>query len=393
MKKKIVIFLLAVFLVFALLVSALCFFAPKKNQNSRENTTEQPKTEDTAEQTEKEKREQYHFTNLEYIYYINSENETDFEWKLRCCLAKKRKETDMDWIEIRDMLGLNITSDQLRKQAVGYEEYDNYIHNCEGASERILCVSDVHIPFNLPIDIFSGYKGIVDTLIVNGDLLDCFSCSAFPKKFKINLDEELVLGRQYIIDLINLTTPKKVMFVMGNHEYRMQRYCSDRLSNELLGIIPTDPLGMIIDDGFKVSDERNKTQTQYSSIREVFEDSNIEIVYDKEWWIKEGNVIFCHPLNYSSGMLKTTEKAVNYFLRVDRTFTGIVMAHTHKVGSFTQGGIKMYEQGCVCDLDKLDYNNGKLIIPNQNGFMYLALDSNGDIIDSKTRIITNFMTK
>ena len=54
MKKKIVIFLLAVFLVFALLVSALCFFAPKKNQNSRENTTEQPKTEDTAEQTEKE---------------------------------------------------------------------------------------------------------------------------------------------------------------------------------------------------------------------------------------------------------------------------------------------------------------------------------------------------
>ena len=164
------------------------------------------------------------------------ENETDFEWKLRCCLAKKRKETDMDWIEIRDMLGLNITPDQLRKQAVGYEEYDNYIHNCEGASERILCVSDVHIPFNLPIDIFASYKGIVDTLIVNGDLLDCFSCSAFPKKFKVNLDEELVLGRQYIIDLINLTTPKKVMFVIGNHEYRMQRYCSDRLSNELLGI-------------------------------------------------------------------------------------------------------------------------------------------------------------
>ena len=79
MKKKIVIFLLAVFLVFALLVSALCFFAPQKNQNSRENTTEQQKTEDAAEQTEKEKREQYHFTNLEYIYYINSDNEADLE--------------------------------------------------------------------------------------------------------------------------------------------------------------------------------------------------------------------------------------------------------------------------------------------------------------------------
>ena len=53
--------------------------------------------------------------------------------------------------------------------------------------KEFLCVSDVHIPFNLPIDIFASYKGIVDTLIVNGDLLDCFSCSAFPKKFKVNL--------------------------------------------------------------------------------------------------------------------------------------------------------------------------------------------------------------
>lgn len=173
----------------------------------------------------------------------------------------------MDWVEIRDMLGLSITPDQLRKQAVGYLEYDNYINGFEGVSERILCISDVHIPFNLPVDIFVSYKGIVDTLIINGDLLDCFSCSAFPKKFKINLDEELILGRQYVIDLINLTTPKKVMFVMGNHEYRMQRYCSDRLSNELLGIIPTDPLEMIVDNGFKVNDEKNKTQTYYSSIQ------------------------------------------------------------------------------------------------------------------------------
>lgn len=114
----------------------------------------------------------------------------------------------------------------------------------------------------------------------------------------------------------------------------------------------------------------------------------LKLYINKEFWGKEGNVIFCHPLNYSSGMLKTTEKAVNYFLRIDRTFTGIVMGHTHKVGSFIQGGIKMYEQGCVCDLNKLDYNNGKLIIPNQNGFMHISLDSNGNIIDSKTKIVT-----
>ena len=96
MKKKIMLFLLAVFLGFALLISAICFFVPKKNQNSRENPTEQQKTEDTAEQTEKEKREQYHFTNLEYIYYINSENETDFEEQAAEYVEKNYK--NVQWI-------------------------------------------------------------------------------------------------------------------------------------------------------------------------------------------------------------------------------------------------------------------------------------------------------
>lgn len=316
------------------------------------------------------------------------DNETPFEWKLRLCKAKLNKDIDLDWQEIVDLLGIEVSADHLRKTAYGMIEYDEYIHCGDGASERILCISDVHIPFNLPVNIYKDYVGIVDTIIINGDLLDCWSCSSFPKKFKINLDEELIKGRQYIIDLVKMISPKKIIFTMGNHEYRMQRYLSDRLSDELLGIIPTDPLSSIIDKGFEVTDIRNKTKTQYSSIREVFSDLNLEIIYNGNWYEKEGNVLFVHPLSYSSGMLKTTEKAVNYFLRIDRTFSGIIMSHTHKIGSFVQGGIKMYEQGCVCDLNQLDYNNGKLVLPNQNGYMYICLDSNGDIIDSKTKLVT-----
>ena len=72
------------------------------------------------------------------------ENEDMMAWQIRCCLAKRRKETDMDWIEIRDMLGLEITPDQLRKQAVGYEEYDNYIHGFNTVATSILSISDLH---------------------------------------------------------------------------------------------------------------------------------------------------------------------------------------------------------------------------------------------------------
>lgn len=314
------------------------------------------------------------------------ENETLFEWKLRLCKAKLNHEIDLDWQEIVDLLNLDIHPDSLRKMSYGYVEYDDYIHNGAGASERILAISDMHIPFNLPVTVLKDYSGIVDTIVVNGDLLDNFSASSFPKKMKVPMDEELILGRQYLIDLIEMIKPKKIMFTKGNHENRLERYLTDRLSEEIVGILPVDPLDSIINTGFIANDYRHKTKTEYSSLREVFE--NVEIVYDGNYWIKEGNVLFAHPIAYSSGMLKTTEKAVNYFLRLDRTFNALVLGHTHKCGSFAQGGIKMYEQGCLCDLNQLDYSNGKLVIPNQNGFMYICLDDDGNIIDSKTKLIT-----
>lgn len=315
-------------------------------------------------------------------------DEEDFDaWKIRCCLAKRRKETDMDWIEIRNMLGLDITSDQLRKQAVGYEEYDNYIHGFSAIGTRILSISDAHVPFNLPINIFKLYANNVDILVFNGDLEDCWSCSSFPRRYRIGLDEEMVLARQYMINVINMIHPKRVVVLMGNHEYRLGRYLSDKLNDEVLTIMPDTPLELIVNKGFHVKDRRNKTETWYTPITEIFDVENINVEYTGDWYKMVGHTIFAHPLSYSSGMLKTTEKAVNFFLRGNREFNAVCLGHTHKLGSYIQGGIKMYEQGCTCDLTKLDYNNGKLVLPGQNGFIYICQDINGDIIDDKTRLV------
>ncbi|MDU1127869.1 MULTISPECIES: metallophosphoesterase [Bacillota] len=294
----------------------------------------------------------------------------------------------MDWIEIRDMLGINITPDQLRKQAVGYEEYDDYIHGFFAVGTRILSISDAHVPFNLPIDIFKPYSNKVDILVFNGDTEDCWSCSSFPKRYRIGLDEEMVLTRQYMIDIINMIQPKKVVILMGNHEYRLGRYLTDKLNDDVLTIMPDTPLELIVNRGFHVKDRRNKTETWYSPISEVFDEDNIDVQYTGDWFTMVGRTIFAHPLSYSSGMLKTTEKAVNFFLRENREFNSICLGHTHKLGSYVQGGIKMYEQGCTCDLTKLDYNNGKLILPGQNGYIYICQDLNGDIIDDKTKLVT-----
>ena len=54
-------------------------------------------------------------------------NNEQFEKKLKLCLQKLNKETDLDWSEIAQELGLDVSSDHLRKTAYGLKEYDDYI--------------------------------------------------------------------------------------------------------------------------------------------------------------------------------------------------------------------------------------------------------------------------
>lgn len=254
-------------------------------------------------------------------------------------------------------------------------------------SNRILAVSDLHIPFELPVDSFRQYAGRVDTLVINGDILDCASVSSFPRLYRSDLTEDMIRARKYLIDLIIMLRAKTVYINIGNHEKRLGKLLSERLNADLLRIMPTNPLDLIVRDGFKDTDHINKTETRYSPLTEFFADSQVEIIYTGDWKCKIGNVIFAHPLSYSSGILKTTEKATDFFLRQDRTFSACILAHTHKLGSYFSGNIQMYEQGCMCDLSRLDYADGKLQIPNQNGFIYVCLDENGDIINSKTELV------
>ena len=97
----------------------------------------------------------------------------------------------MDWVEIRDMLGLSITPDQLRKQAVGYLEYDNYINGFEGVATTILSISDLHVPFQLPYELLKDYRE-VDILQINGDVVDCQALSRFSKQYRISPIEEMI---------------------------------------------------------------------------------------------------------------------------------------------------------------------------------------------------------
>ena len=292
----------------------------------------------------------------------------------------------MDWVEIRDMLGLSITPDQLRKQAVGYLEYDNYINGFEGVATTVLSISDLHYPFAKPLDTFKQYVGKIDILQLNGDLVDCMALSRFSKSYRVSPLEEMIGARQYIIDLIEMIKPKKVLANHGNHELRLGSYLAKNLDNELQELMPETALDYIFNDGFTHYDRRTKAKIKYSPLCEVFEDIDIE--YTGTWFSQYKGILFAHPRAFSSMPMKTAEKAMYWFRNEGYAFDCITLAHTHRLGSYKIGHTMCYEQGCCCETDKMRYTDGKLINSQKEGYMIICLDKDGKIIDSKTKIVS-----
>ncbi len=279
----------------------------------------------------------------------------------------------------------NFDASTYRKEFRAFDRGRAYERKRKAAPVTILALSDFHYPYARPAADFTLYNGLVDVLVLNGDIIDCQSISSFDKVYRLSQMEEIIGGRQYLVDLISVIQPKRVVFTYGNHEIRFQNYLAKNLDSDVLELMPSTPLDLIVTDGFTHYNKKNMTKTQYEPLESMF--PNIDIEYNGSWWVQIGKTIFCHPLAYKSGMLKTAEAAVYYFHNQGISFDTVVMAHTHKIGQYKLGNVHLYEQGCCCDVDALHYADGKLQAPQQKGFLLLSQELDGSLIVEKTRII------
>lgn len=307
-------------------------------------------------------------------------------------LFEHKKEYGLNTVQIAELLnsvnGLDYGECAYRKEYAAFNRGRIYERkkNEDGVDERILFLSDFHYPYQLDAGVAAEYAGRVDTLVLNGDLVDMYSISSFDKTHRQNPIDEIVGCRQYIIDLINILHPARVIATYGNHEMRFKNYLAKHIDVDMLGFFPETPLDMIFTHGFRRYDNLSKTSVWYEPLETVY-DEGVHIIYEGNWHGKIGRTIFAHPLSYSSGMLKTAQKAVEYFFRTDRDFDTVVMAHTHRLGSYIQGNIHIYEQGAFCKVDKMSYADGKLTLPQQKGMLYLCQDKDGNIMPDKTKLI------
>lgn len=95
--------------------------------------------------------------------------------------------------------------------------------------EKVLILSDIHIPYHdidaLSVAIQTGIDEGVDTVVLNGDALDCHMISDFvkdPKKRKFK--DELYAMRSFLSELRGQFPNAEIVYKEGNHEERYWRY-------------------------------------------------------------------------------------------------------------------------------------------------------------------------
>ena len=297
---------------------------------------------------------------------------------------------DKDYTELsEEAFGKAYSSDVARRMFYGAKKVIDAIEEDEERvnedETRILCISDMHIPFNRDIKEFFKYKGKVDTLVLNGDIIDNYSMSSFTKMYRLSLVEELIRARELLIELIEEIEPKKVTVVTGNHEIRLGKKIADKIGSDLLDLMPRDALAFLFDTGFNYYDRIKKCKTVYTPIDE---EVDCEVNYVGNFWTKEGKTIFVHPQAFRGTTLGTVGKAYDYFTAIGEDFQSIIMAHTHKLGMYVMNDKYLYEQGTCANLNHMDYQDLKLPKSSQvNGYMYIIQDKDGNLIYDKTKLI------
>lgn len=246
--------------------------------------------------------------------------------------------------------------------------------------ERVLVLSDLHIPFHKEEDIINIVKkhSNVSTIVFAGDILDCFSVSTFPKEMHIPLYEELKTASAFLRRIDRLTPNIKKIIFRGNHEFRFKRYLA-KFQSEFSPLVSDDVLE-IIQHGFTYRDYRNIKRTV-----EPLSD-NYEVI--DSWYYIYKDLVLAHPTNFSKIPMRTCVSTYDYFKNQGVDFNALAIGHTHKAGTLIHGGTLLCELGCLCR--QMDYaNNGNVnYTPQTNGYgLFVFHKDKVDIYNSGTKFL------
>lgn len=198
-------------------------------------------------------------------------------------------------------------------------------------SKRLLVLSDIHIPYHsieaLTACFDFSVKENIDTILLNGDLLDFYSLSRFGKDPKQRSFAHELSQFKDFIDIIKKTFNAKIIIKLGNHEERYEHFLWMK-AGELEGV-----------DEFKIENILKARAEGIDVIgsKTILQAGDLNILHGHEF----GGSIFS-PVNIARGL----------FLRAK---VSAMQGHNHQTSEHTESNMlgnitTTWSLGCLCEL-------------------------------------------
>ena len=304
--------------------------------------------------------------------------------KLARIMYKKENLTFRDVEDCRDVLrGI-----EGKKKNAGYRETHNFPERPKNpynlpesyqekreplqlptTCNNILLISDLHIPYHdidaVTIALEYGVEHKVNTIVINGDLIDLHKISRFqsdPKKRSIK--QEFDATKQFLRVLRQLFPNVEIYWIKGNHCSRMEKYLLQKAQE-----IWDDPY-FHLEERLRLNEER------------------IHLIDDKVL-VKAGKLNITHGHHVFKGIFTPVSPARGAWMKAKEN---IIVGHLHRSSFHPEVDINgqvtaAWSLGCLCEL-RPDYS--PLISNSQHGFAHVLVNKDGSfsvknyiIIDGK----------
>ena len=231
---------------------------------------------------------------------------------------------------------------------------------------NILLISDLHIPYHnvdaITIAFEYGVKNGINTIIINGDLMDFHNLSRFEKDpRKRSVREEFVFTKQFLQSLRKTFPKAAIYWLLGNHDIRYQKWLMTKVYE-------------IFDDEYYHLHTRLKISEE-----------NIQIIPDNVL-VKAGKLSITHGHHIMRGFFSPVNSARGAWMKAKQS---VIIGHVHKVSNHVEVNLDGESFGCwstgsLCEL-KPDYN--PLVSNYQHGFAHIVVNDDGNFSVKNYQII------
>jgi len=228
--------------------------------------------------------------------------------------------------------------------------------------KRIGIVNDLHIPYHdlkaIQIALTELKKLNIDTLVLNGDIIDCYQLSRWEKDpSKRKFSEELKMLNDFLDDLKTYFKGVDIIYKLGNHEERYQKFLTQR-APELLDLEILDWQSLI------------KNRVPVINHKRPIKAGKLNILHGHEF----GESIFS-PVNAARGIYLKSK-------------TSTIAGHSHVTSEHIERDLNdsitgCWSVGCLSDLHP-DY---RPINKWNYGFAFVAVEPDGDFEVHNYKII------